>query len=139
MFDEHPHAFVCDIENAAHQKGMLKADLCHHVGVFYHLVKPVEHLYFLSDIIQKGIMLDTHYAGDDETDSTYTAFGKEYRYKRHLEGGRREAFSGMYDHAKWLRLGDITALLNKVGFNNIEVAELRNERNGKRALIFASK
>jgi tRNA (mo5U34)-methyltransferase len=45
----------------------------------------------------------------------------------------------MADHAKWLREEDLVGLLHQEGFHNIDVAERRQERNGPRVLIFASR
>jgi len=82
-------------------------------------------------------MLDTHFAEEQEADQTYQEAGRCFRYKRYTEGGRQEVFSGMYDHAKWLRLDDIAGLLREAGFSQIEIVEKRQERNGPRVLLFA--
>lgn len=84
-------------------------------------------------------MLDTHYARDDEATESYQVGGVSYRYKHYREGGREEAFAGMYDHAKWLPLETLVSILKANGFSNVDVAELRDERNGARALIFADR
>jgi 2-polyprenyl-3-methyl-5-hydroxy-6-metoxy-1,4-benzoquinol methylase len=117
-------------------------DLIHHVGVLYHLSNPAEHLLGLAKAC-RGLMLDTHYAREEECDligavqlEHSRAFA--YRYKLYQEGGRLDAFSGMATHSKWLRLCGIVNLLNMGGFMKVEVVETREERNGPRALLFAS-
>jgi len=52
-------------------------------------------------------------------------------------GGRRDVFSGMYDHAKWLRLKDIEEILNGAGFDQVDIIEKQNQRNGPRVLLVA--
>jgi tRNA (mo5U34)-methyltransferase len=53
------------------------------------------------------------------------------------EGGRADAFSGMYDHAKWLELKTIIQVLESGGFLNVDIIQTRNERNGPRVLLYA--
>jgi hypothetical protein len=45
----------------------------------------------------------------------------------------------MYDHAKWLPLATLQEVLRAAGFADIEVAEMRQERNGLRTLLFAQR
>jgi hypothetical protein len=136
FFDHHPTVFKCNLEEVTDFEP-LRADLLHHVGVLYHLKDPVKHLLDLGQYIKEGIMLDTHYCLDSEATDSYEAGGKVYRYKRYQEGGKKEVFSGMYDHAKWLRLDDIKELLSKSGFSEIRLLETRQERNGPRVLLIA--
>ena len=137
MFGHTPTVRVCDIERVPADEAALRADFCHHVGVLYHLRDPVSHLLDLARWVGTGIMLDTHYALPEEATERYTAGNREWRYKRYGEYGERDPFSGMYDHAKWLSLDDLEKLLRLAGFDHVEIAERRNERNGPRALIFA--
>ena len=44
FFGVSPRVAVLDLEDPAGQEGLLDADLCHHVGVLYHLSDPVAHL-----------------------------------------------------------------------------------------------
>jgi hypothetical protein len=57
-----------------------EADLCHHVGVLYHLVDPVAHLQRLVPRLRRGLMLDTHVAPPDQLDGEYEAGGRTHRY-----------------------------------------------------------
>lgn len=137
FFGYSPTVFKCDIEDALVDYSALSADVMHHVGVLYHLKSPVQHLRSLKSYIRDGIMLDTHYALEHEADMVHEVDGAEYRYKKYQESGYADPFSGMYDHAKWLRLEDIIQILKDSGFSNINVLETRQERNGPRVLLTA--
>lgn len=138
-FGFHVNAFKCDIENSQEAKLLPRVDVLHHVGVLYHLVDPVAHLNNLLPKIADFVMLDTHFAKPEIATESYESCGENYFFKRHHEGGRANAFSGMYDHAKWLTLESIVQLLKDNGFTNVDVAELRQERNGDRALLYAAR
>jgi tRNA (mo5U34)-methyltransferase len=139
FFGLSPTVFKCDLESEGEEMNFLKADILHHVGVLYHLKDPVRHLQSLGEYIGTGLMLDTHIAREEEADKSYEVDGVIYRYKQYKEGGHQDVFSGMYDHAKWLRKEDIESLLNQAGFAHVEWAEVRDERNGLRALLFAQR
>jgi len=139
MFGLNPTVFKFDVESRDADKSLLQADFLHHVGVLYHLRDPVAHLLELGQYISKGIMLDTHYCLPEEVNASYEVNSKTYSYKRYLEYGKKEAFSGMYDHSKWLLLDDIVSCLVKAGFCNVEIVEKRDERNGPRVLLFAER
>jgi tRNA (mo5U34)-methyltransferase len=134
----HPTVFQHDVERDPTPPG-LHADVVHHVGVLYHLMDPVRHLIDLGLLARVGVMLDTHVATDQEADQTYESDGGLFRYKRYREGGRQDVFSGMSDHAKWLTLDVIMDVLHGAKFGQVEVVETRQERNGLRALLFASR
>jgi 2-polyprenyl-3-methyl-5-hydroxy-6-metoxy-1,4-benzoquinol methylase len=132
-----PTVFKCDVEYAAEFARVPEVDITHHMGVLYHLADPVGHLQKLLARTRRAIMLDTHYARDDEVKSSYQVGGVSYAYKRYREGGRNDAFSGMFDHAKWLTLATLKEVLREAGFSSVDVAQLREERNGARVLLFA--
>ena len=131
--------FKYDIESIPSDVSLLQADLVHHVGVLYHLKNPVGHLLDLGRYIKTGVMLDTHFCLPAEATEVYSVAGREYAYKRYLEYGKKEAFSGMYDHSKWLLLEDIVGCLKTAGFGKVEIIEKRDERNGPRVLLFAER
>ena len=131
--------FKCDVEQDAEFALVPEVDITHHIGVLYHLVDPVSHLKKLLARTRNAIVLDTHYAREQEAVSTYQVDGVAYRYKHFREGGRKEAFAGMYDHVKWLPLETLVTLLKENGFSNVDVAEVRDERNGARVLIYANR
>jgi SAM-dependent methyltransferase len=137
LFDCWPRAYVQDIERTPTDETLLAADVAHHVGVLYHLQDPVAHLVDLGRYVKDGIMLDTHVARSEQINAEYQSQGRTWPYFRYGEFGRADPFSGMYDHAKWLSLDDLKALLALAGFPEIEVAERRDERNGLRVLVFA--
>ena len=84
-------------------------------------------------------MLDTHVASENAKLHEYTVDGRAYRYLPYREGGREEPFAGMSDHAKWLVEEDLIAVLREAGFDKVDVAERRHERNGPRLLIYAGR
>ena len=57
------------------------------------------------------------------------------RYRPYSEGGLRVAFSGMYDHAKWLVLEDLVDVLRQVGFEHVEVLSETVGRHGARVTL----
>ncbi|MGH3079745.1 MAG: class I SAM-dependent methyltransferase [Gaiellaceae bacterium] len=138
FFELHPRVFVCDVEDPG-DEDRLRADLCHHSGVLYHLDDPVGHLRRLGTWISRGLMLDTHYALDGDATETYEVDGDRFRYRRYREGGAADVFSGMRPTSKWLRLEDIVSELERAGFGTVEVVETREERNGPRVLLFAER
>jgi tRNA (mo5U34)-methyltransferase len=138
FFDVKPRVAVCDVETAEEDE-LLHANLCHHLGVLYHLDDPVTHLRRLGTWISRGVMLDTHYAADKDATEEYTVGGERFRFRRYREGGRRDVFSGVRPSSKWLRLDDIEALLRSAGFGTVEIVEKRDERNGPRVLLFAER
>lgn len=139
MFGLAPVVSVCDLEQDAHVARLPVADLVHHVGVLYHLKDPVGHLQQLGRIARKGLLLDTHYATDEMTDASYNVAGQDFRYYTYREKGREEVFSGMYDHAKWLLLKDIDAILRASGFSEITIFQDARQRNGPRVTLFADR
>lgn len=139
MFDYHPRIFACNVEERPLPVELLAAEFCHHVGVLYHLRDPVSHLFDLGSLISRGILLDTHYALDDEAHDSYDVEGESYPFRVYGEFGYSEVLSGMYDHAKWLPLRVILELLRRVGFTNILKVEPRIGTQGPRVLILAGK
>lgn len=125
-------SFVCDIEKAEDVARLPAVELVHHVGVLYHLRDPVTHLKRLAAITSEGFLLDTHYASDTMVNAAYCVDGRDYPYFHYREKGRAEVFSGMYDHAKWLRLDDIRELLDTLGFSQFRVLADVQQRNGPR-------
>lgn len=139
MFGYSPTVFKCDVENILSGEILPTVDVVFHVGVLYHLRDPVSHLLRLGKRVTHGILLDTHFGEEKEANEVYEIAGRTYRYKKYFEYGKRDAFSGMYDHAKWLLLDDIVDCLRQAGFKGVELLESRYERNGPRALIVAQK
>lgn len=136
-FGHHVTCFQCDVERPTDFALVPEVDVTHHVGVLYHLKDPIGHLQTLLARTRHMLMLDTHVAGEGEATKTYEVGGRSYPFRHFTEGGRADAFSGMYDHAKWLPIDVLVGVLRDSGFDEVDVAELRAERNGPRALLFA--
>jgi 2-polyprenyl-3-methyl-5-hydroxy-6-metoxy-1,4-benzoquinol methylase len=139
FFGESPLVAVLDLEDPAGGEHLLEADLCHHVGVLYHLADPVGHLQLLGRTIRRGLMLDTQYTLPEEATEQYEVGGRGYRYRAYREVGRADVFSGMEPVSRWLTLEDIEGVLKEVGFGTVEIVERRDERNGPRVMLFAEK
>jgi len=135
------HFYVrrCDVESADDLATLGEVDVVHHVGVLYHLVDPVAHLRQLAALTRVGMMLDTHVARPSEAQAEYDSGGRRYAYRKLKESGVSDAFSGMYDHAKWLTVDALVGLLRELGFASVTVHEQRDERNGLRILLFAQR
>jgi hypothetical protein len=138
FYDVAPRVMTYDVERKT-DDNLLRADVCHHVGVLYHLEDPVTHLLRLGAHIARGLMLDTHYATDDDVTDRYEVGGEHFHFRRYIEGGRGDVFSGTRPFSRWLRLSDITGTLHRAGFDDVEVVETREERNGPRVLLFAER
>jgi hypothetical protein len=134
-----PVVFKCDVEREPLPIKWLSSDILHHVGVLYHLKDPVRHLLRIGQYVRLGLMLDTHYCRDEQADQTYEVGQKSYRYREYTEQGLTDPFSGMHKHAKWLRQDDIISLLRQTGFEQVNVIETREERNGPRLLLIAKR
>jgi SAM-dependent methyltransferase len=139
FYGHHPTVFEHDVEKPPPSYDLLRADVVHHVGVLYHLNDPVRHLLELGRYVTLGVMLDTHYALPEEAGRSYAVNGRQFPYKSFQERGRKDVFSGLHPHSKWLPLDVITGLLRETGFGQVEVVETRRERNGPRVLLFAQR
>ena len=139
FFDAWPRVFMHDVEDSAEGDDLLHADVCHHVGVLYHLADPISHLRRLGTWISVGLMLDTHYAREEDVTAEYELDGERFRYRRYEEHGRADVFSSMRPHSKWLLLDDIAGALNSAGFDRVDIVATREERNGPRVLLFAAR
>jgi tRNA (mo5U34)-methyltransferase len=134
-----PRVFKCDVEGETLPIKWLSSDILHHVGVLYHLKDPVRHLLRIGQYVRLGLMLDTHYCRDEQADQTYEVEQRTYRYREYTEHGLTDPFSGMHQHAKWLRQDDIITVLRQSGFQQVDVIETREERNGPRLLLIAKR
>jgi 2-polyprenyl-3-methyl-5-hydroxy-6-metoxy-1,4-benzoquinol methylase len=141
FYDQHPRVAVFDLETLKDSPPeWLHCDVLFHVGVLYHLTDPVTHLETLLKGVSHSILLDTHVARDEQLDSEYQALGRTWKYFRYGERKRYGAmFAGMRDHAKWLHEKDLHQVLKLCGFETIKTLEVRDERNGLRVCILASR
>jgi SAM-dependent methyltransferase len=138
-FDHHPRVFVCDVERRPLPVELLRAEFCHHVGVFYHLADPVTHIRELGELIAHGILLDTHYAAAAEATERYEVGGESFAYQRYGEFGYDDVWSGMFDHSKWLTLDTILQLLNRAGFDRVLTTATHVGSQGPRATILVER
>lgn len=113
-------------------------DIIHHVGVLYHLLKPIEHLEEICACAKQTLLLDTHVSSkQDMVSAQYRGF--KYRYSNYKEFGRESPFAGMEDTAKWIHPEDLLSYLKEIGFAEVDLVEERDERNGQRVLIIANR
>jgi tRNA (mo5U34)-methyltransferase len=127
-----------DLEGQAPPDAPPDWDVLHHVGVLYHQTNPVESLTELLARTRHAVLLDTHVA-EDEADAgrTYDACGETWRYAFRPEPHNAVSpFAGMRDHAKYLVVEDLMALVARQGFKDVRLAEDRAERNGRRVTIW---
>lgn len=139
VLGETPFVFPWNVDEGLPGGIDISCDVLHHVGVLYHLVDPVRHLRDVLPLAREVVLLDTHVASPDAALDSYVSGSDRFQYQRYREGGREEPFAGMAEHAKWLREEDLVHLLRGEGFQNVDVAQRRQERNGPRVLIFASR
>jgi SAM-dependent methyltransferase len=139
LYGIRPRVAVIDIDAASLPCELLATDVCHHVGVLYHLHDPIGHLAALAPAIGQALMLDTHVATPEDATERYHSHGRDWPYRRYAEQGRKDPFSGTKDHAKWLLLDDLLSHLRILGFAEIDVVEHRDERNGARVRLFAAR
>lgn len=139
MYGVTPHVFLADVDSIPLDPRLPEVDVCFHCGVLYHLVDPVAHLQELLARVKYGILLDTHYAKDEDAKEVYNVGNRAYPYKRYAEHGMHNVFAGAYDHAKWLTLGTLQEILTQAGFSKFEKLVPREERNGSRVMIIARK
>lgn len=128
--------FQMDVERLNNQFGVF--DVLFHCGVLYHLIDPAEHIQEISGMCQ-FLFLDTHVEDAERATQVRTINGQDYWGAYHDEGGWVDPFSGKDKKAFWLKQESLIALLTKAGFNNIEVLQKRDERNGPRISLLASR
>lgn len=139
MFGLAPVVFHCDVEKSWPPDLDFHCDVLHHVGVLYHLNDPITHLRRIAPLVGDVIMLDTHVAEKSDTLENLSVDGDVFRVRRYREGGRHDPFSGMGRYSHWLLEENLIELLGDLGFGVIDVAERRQERNGKRILLYAKR
>jgi len=128
--------FVADVESLSEEFG--KFDVVFHCGVLYHLMSPLEHMFALARLCNH-LFLDTHVARDEPEMIEKKLEGVTYRGAYHDEAGWHDPFSGKDPKAFWLDNESLLEVLRRAGFSSIKVLETREERNGPRLAILASK
>lgn len=139
MFQVHPTIFLWDLEKDFPPDQNLDCDVLFHIGVLYHLLDPFDHLARILPFVHNGLLLDTHYATPEMVSDAYESGGISYRCYDYTEHGYTDPFSGMSALSRWVLLDDIIEFLSKSGMKEIEILEERQERNGPRMLLYATK
>jgi SAM-dependent methyltransferase len=139
LYGHRPVVYRSDVETWGDDHG-LSFDVVFHVGVLYHLLDPVTHLARLGQVAQVGLLLDTMVATEVQAAESMTVGSRELRFYRYSEPiGAYSVLAGMNPDSRWLLLTDIVALLHEAGFASVDVVSEREERNGRRVTLVASK
>jgi len=113
-------------------------DIVFHIGVLYHMMRPVQHLH---NIVHIGelLFLDTHVATEGPDVKSFDVGGKTYRGQAYVEGGWKNPFSGKDPSALWLTEESLMDALAHAGFAQTRLLQRRDERNGLRLLVLAGR
>jgi SAM-dependent methyltransferase len=128
--------FQADIEQLP--AGFGSFDVIFHCGVLYHLMNPAEHLQRLGGM-SRHLFLDTHVEEPETAVQARSMSGKQYWGAYHDEEGWCDPFSGKDRKAFWLRQDSLELLLAMAGFHHVEILQRRDERNGPRIALLASR
>jgi len=128
--------FVADVEKLSVDFG--RFDVVFHCGVLYHLMSPIEHLFALGAMCE-SLFLDTHIARDEAQILERKAGNFLYRGAYHGEASWGDPFSGKDAQSFWVTKDSLTEALLAAGFSSINLIEDREERNGPRVAILASR
>lgn len=135
-YGTYPKVFTLNLDDEAQTQLLPQIDVVHHVGVLYHLYDPINHLKLVLPKIKNSILLDTHYATKEMANQKTDCGLNYFEYK---EFGYKDVFSGINPTSKWLLLDDIHKILKSHGFLNIHTIFNKEERNGPRVSLVASK
>ena len=115
-------------------------DLVHHRGVLYHLSDPIGNLIQCRDVCAKHLYLHTQIADERQVDTQLTHGGRQYAAHAYTEPLHRNSpFAGLTPVAHWLTQASLTQVLMDIGFPNVEVIKLVEERNGWRIELIATR
>lgn len=115
-------------------------DLIHHRGVLYHLSHPIYHLKQCASICNKYLYLHTQIVAEESANKDIVIDGSCYRVFEYKEPKVDVSpYSGITKYAYWLTQDSLLKALSDVGFSHIDVINLKNERNGPRIELLASK
>ena len=138
LYGHRPEVVLQDVEDPA-VLDVYDCDVLHHNGVLYHLLDPVAHLRRALSRTRTALLLDTHISRESETTAHYDVDGHTFRIKDFKEDPHTSPFAGLYPNARWLLLDDLRAEIERAGFGNIMIEEVREERHGARVLIIAKR
>lgn len=131
-----PKVFPLNLDDQIQTQLIPEVDILHHVGVLYHLHDPVIHLNSILPKVKEALLLDTHYATDAMATKKEDNGMSYFEYE---EFGYEDVFSGINSTSKWLLLEDLHKILVRHGFSNISTIFNKEERNGPRVSLIASK
>ncbi len=115
-------------------------DLTHHRGVLYHLSNPVENLVQCAEVTRRHLYLHTQIAHETQADTTLTHTAGKFAVFRFREPNVAFApFSGITPYAYWMTKSSLEQLLRELGFAHIETLSLKEQRNGPRLELLASR
>lgn len=130
MLDLRPQIHCLNLENL--DLALPTTDLCHHVGVLYHLTQPVEHLLKVLGKTKRAMLLDTQIANPATCNIDINVLGKSVPAFRYNEKEIHFApFAGLETFALWLTDDTICQLAESEKFEVI-FKDIREERNGLR-------
>lgn len=128
--------FVADVETLSLQFGHF--DVIFHCGVLYHLMSPVEHILAIGPMCNT-LFLDTHVARDEKEIIERKSDNFSYQGAYHGEATWLDPFSGKDAQSFWMTQESLTEALRRAGFSTVNPIEFREERNGPRVAILASR
>lgn len=133
ILGERPEVRLIDLEDLSHP--LPDTDICHHVGVLYHLSRPVEHLQAVLRLTRRAILLDTQICRPGQENDTVMVNGEAHQVFRYGEKDIEFApFAGLTDHAIWLSESTLAKIFRTEGFT-LAWQNLREERNGQRLSV----
>ncbi|MEL6582976.1 MAG: DUF1698 domain-containing protein [Pseudomonadota bacterium] len=133
LLGHRPDVQLIDLEEI--DKPLPEADVCHHVGVLYHLARPIEHLQKVLANTRSLALLDTQICAPGQENASIEINGKAYNVFRYKEPNISFApFAGMVDFAYWLSEATIHELFVESGFSQV-THNLKEERNGQRLSV----
>jgi SAM-dependent methyltransferase len=128
--------FVADCEQLDASFG--RFDIVFHFGVLYHLDNPVQHLANIAGLADT-LYCDTHVARDGAPLKSELVGDERYEYAPLDEKGWSDPFSGAHAMSKNLTTASLERALTRAGYTQTRVLQLRDERNGPRILLLASR
>jgi len=115
-------------------------DLIHHRGVLYHLSHPILHLRECAAICNIHLYLHTQIASAGSANTEIEIDGLSYPAFKYKEPKVDfSPYSGITSYAYWLTQDSLLKALSDVGFIDVKIINLKDERNGLRIELLASK
>lgn len=112
----------------------------HSRGVLYHLKDPVAHLIDIAKLSPRHIYLHTQIASKEMASEVYkTAVGALPAYRYREKSITISPFSGMEEYSLWMTEESLIEALSALGYGVVEILMLKEERNGPRIELIASR